>query len=146
MGVLEQGVAACSVMLIGKKGTKAKRVVSDLRFFNNKLRKQNWPFPLVRDTIQKLGMSGCSIVSTIDLKDAFHSLHLDEQSQQFTGIVSYFGGRSYIYKRLPMGASISPCEFQAFVERMLDTIPAARNFVIAHMDDLIIFIKVSLNT
>ena len=143
MGVLQQGVTSCSspVMLVGKKGTKDKRVVSDLRYLNGRIRKQNWPFPLVRDTIQKLGMSGCTVVSTIDLKEAFHSLHLDEESQQFTGIVSYYGGKSFFYKRLPMGASISPCEFQSFVEKMLDSIPGCREFCIAHMDDLIVFSK-----
>jgi len=100
MGVLERGVASCSspVMLVAKKGTKTKRVVADLRVLNTKIRRQNWPFPLVRDTIQKLGMSDCTVVSTIDLKEAFHSLHLDKESQQFTGIVSYCGGRSFITK------------------------------------------------
>lgn len=143
MGILQQGVTSCSspVMLVGKKGTNDKRVVSDLRFLNGRMRKQNWPFPLVRDTIQKLGMSGCTVVSVIDLKEAFHSLHLDEASQQFTGIVSYYGGKSFFYKRLPMGASISPSEFQSFVEKVLDSIPGCREFCIAHMDDLIVYSK-----
>jgi hypothetical protein len=141
MGVLEQGVASCSspVMLIKKKGTTAKRCVSDFRFLNQRIRRQNWPFPLVRDTIQKLGMSGCKIVSTIDLKEAFHSLHLDEKSQQYTGIVSYYGGKSYYYKRLPMGSSISPSEWQYYIEKLLDDIPDCRSFCVAHMDDLICF-------
>lgn len=116
-----------------------KRVVSDLRCLNSKIRRQNWPFPLVRDTIQKLGMSGCSVISTLDLKDAFYCLHLDEESQQYAGITSYYGGKSYFYKRLPMGSSVSPSQFQMVLEKVLDTIPDARNFVIAHMDDLIIF-------
>jgi hypothetical protein len=141
MGVLEQGVASCSspVMMIKKKGTTAKRCVSDFRFLNQRIRRQNWPFPLVRDTIQKLGMSGCKVVSTIDLKEAFHSLHLDEKSQQFTGIVSYYGGKSYYYKRLPMGSSISPSEWQYYIEKLLDDIPDCRSFCVAHMDDLICF-------
>ena len=141
MGVLEQGLAKCSspVMLVAKKGTDAKRVVSDLRHLNSKIRRQNWPFPLVRDTIQKLGMSGCSVISTLDLKDAFYCLHLDEESQQYAGITSYYGGHSYYYKRLPMGSLVSPSEFQMVLERVLDTIPGARDFVIAHMDDLIVF-------
>ena len=143
MGVLEQGVASCSspVMLINKKGTDSKRCVSDLRFLNQRIRRQNWPFPLVCDTIQKLGMSGCSVVSTLDLKEAFHSLHLDKRSQQFTGIVSYYGGKSYFYKRLPMGSSVSPSEWQFYIKKLLDDIPDCRNFCIAHMDDLIIFSK-----
>jgi hypothetical protein len=143
MGVLQEGLASCTspVMLVAKKNTTTKRVVSDLRYLNTRIRRQNWPFPLVRDTIQKLGMSGCSVISTVDLKEAFHSLHLDERSRQFTGICSYYGGKSYVYKRLPMGASISPSEFQSFVEKVIDDIPGARDYCIAHMDDLIIFSK-----
>ena len=38
-----------------------------------------------------------------------------------------------------MGASISPSEFQSFVEKMLDDVPGSRDFCIAHMDDIIVF-------
>ena len=141
MGVLKQGVASSSspVMLINKKGSNTKRVVSDLRYLNTKLRKQHWPFPLVKDTIQKIGMSSCTVVSTIDLKDAFHSLKLHRDTQRHAGITSFYGGKSYYYTRLPKGASLSPSEFQMFIERVLDTLPGSRDFCIAHMDDLIIF-------
>ena len=140
MGILEQGVTSSSspVMLVRKKDGKC-RIVSDLRFLNSKIRKQNWPFPLIKDSIQKLGMSQCTVLSTIDLKDAFHSLRLSRNSQKHAGICSYFGGRSYFYKRLPQGASLSPCQFQSFLETVLDEIPDGRDHIIAHMDDIIIF-------
>lgn len=142
MGVLRQGIASsCSpVMLVKKKGG-AKRVVADLRFLNSRIRKRHWPFPLVRDTVQQLGASNCSVMSTIDLKDAFHSLKLHRDSQRHVGITSYNGGKSYYYLRLPMGASLSPSEFQQYIQSVLDTVPGANRFVIAHMDDLIIFSK-----
>lgn len=144
MGVLKQGVASSSspVMLLNKKGPgNRKRLVSDLRFLNTKIRKQNWPFPLVVDSVQKIGMSGCSVISTVDLKDAFHSLRLHPDSQCHTGIMSYFGGKSYYYTRLPQGASVSPSTFQMYIEQVLDSIPGSRNYCIAHMDDLIVFSK-----
>ena len=142
MGVLKQGIASsCSpVMLVKKKGG-AKRVVADLRHLNTRIRKRTWPFPLVKDTVQQLGASGCTVMSTIDLKDAFHSLKLHKDSQRHVGITSYNGGKSYYYLRLPMGASMSPCEFQQYIQSVLDTVPEGNQFVIAHMDDLIVFSK-----
>lgn len=144
MNVLRQGVTSSSspVMLIDKKGQPgSKRLVTDFRYLNQRIRKQNWPFPLVKDSIQKIGHSDCTIISTIDLKEAYHSLKLEKNSQRFCGITSYSGGRSYFYTRLPQGASISPSEFQMFIEKVLDDIPNSRENMIAHMDDTIIFSK-----
>ncbi len=51
-----------------------KRVVSDMRFLNSRIKHLNIPFGLVRDAIQTIGESQSTVLSTIDLKDAFHSL------------------------------------------------------------------------
>jgi len=109
MGILEQGVASSSspIMLLKKKSGQT-RLVADLRHLNSKIRKVCWPFPLIRDTFQKLGFSQCNVISTVDLKDAFHSLKLSVNSQKHAGISSYYGGRTFVYKKLPQGASLSP--------------------------------------
>ena len=46
MGVLEQGMTDLSspVMLVNKKGTREKRVVTDFRYLNQRIRKYNHPF------------------------------------------------------------------------------------------------------
>ena len=78
-GVLQQGLANNSspLMLIEKPHERgAKRLVADLRHLNKRIVKANYPFPLIQDTIQKLGASECTVFSVIDLKDAFHSLKL----------------------------------------------------------------------
>ena len=144
MGVLRQGLANNSspLMLIDKPNQKgAKRLVADLRYLNKRIIKTNYPFPLVRDTIQKLGASECTVISVLDLKDAFHSLKLAPHCQRLCGVSSYFGGRSFYYVRLPMGASISPAVFQNFINKVMDEIPDSRDFLIAHMDDLLIYSK-----
>ncbi len=68
----------------------------------------NPSIPLVCDTIQMLGASECEVLSVIDLKDTYHTLHLDEQSQKYYGITPYFGSAMYMYQRLGMGLSVSP--------------------------------------
>ena len=78
MGILKEGFLAYSspVMLISRKLTKDKRVVTDFRHLNVRIAKNNLAYPLVRDTFSVLGNSRCEVLSVLDLKDAFHSLRL----------------------------------------------------------------------
>ena len=52
MGVLKEGFSAYSspIMLISRKLTKDKRVVTDFRHLNVRIAKNNLAYPLVRDT------------------------------------------------------------------------------------------------
>ena len=54
-------------------------------------------FPLVRECIQAIGASQCEVMSVIDLRDAYHTLHLAPSSQQYTGITPYYGADTYQY-------------------------------------------------
>ena len=82
MGILKEGFSAYSspVMLISGKHTKDKWVVTDFRHLNVRIAKNNLAYPLVRDTFSVLGNSKCELLSALDLKDAFHSLRLSENS------------------------------------------------------------------
>ena len=51
-------------------------------------------------------------MSVLDLKDAFHSLRLTENSKKHCGILPYFGSASYLYQRMPMGLNISSVVWQ----------------------------------
>ena len=110
MGILKEGFSAYSspVMLIGRKLTKDKRVVTDFRYLNVRIAKNNLAYPLVRDTFSVLGNSKCEVLSVLDLKDAFHSLRLSENSKRYCGILPYFGSSYYLYKKMPIGLNISP--------------------------------------
>ena len=94
-------------MLISRKLTRDKRVVTDFRHRNVRIAKNNLAYPLVRDTFSILGNSKCEVLSVPDLKDAFHSLRLSENSKKYCGILPYFGSSSYLYHRMPMGLNIS---------------------------------------
>ena len=90
-------------MLISRKLTKDKRIVTVCRHLNVRIVKNNLAYPLVRDTFSMLGNSKCEVLSVSDLKDAFHSLRLSENSKRYCGILPYFGSASYLYQRMPMG-------------------------------------------
>ena len=117
MGILKEGFSAYSspVMLISRKLTKDKKVVTDFRLLNVKIMKNNLANPLVRDMFSVLGNSKCKVLSVLDLKDAFHSLRLSENSKRYCGILPYFGSSSYLYQRMPMGLNISPSIWQSYI-------------------------------
>ena len=89
MGILKEGFSAYSspVMLISRKLTKDKRVVTDFRHLNVRIAKNNLAYPLVRETFSVLGNSKCENLLVLDLKDAFHSLRLSENSKKYCGIL-----------------------------------------------------------
>ena len=77
-------------MLISQKVTQDKRVVTDVRHLNVRIVKNNLAYPLVRDTFAVLGTSKCEVLSVLDLKDAFHSLQLSEDSKKVLWNITIF--------------------------------------------------------
>ena len=59
LGILKEGLSAYSslVMLISRKLTKDKRVVTDFRHLNMHIAKNNSAYPLLKDTFTMLGSS-----------------------------------------------------------------------------------------
>ena len=88
LGILKEGFSAYSspVMLICRKLTKDKRVVTDFRHLNVRIAKNNLAYPLLKYIFSVLGSSKCEVLSVLDLKDAFHSLRLSEEILQDTSL------------------------------------------------------------
>ena len=63
LGILKQGFSSYSslVMLITRKLTKDKRVVTDFRYLNIRIAKNNLAYPLLKDTFSVLGSSKCEV-------------------------------------------------------------------------------------
>ena len=74
LGILEEGFLAYSspLMLISRKMTSDKRIVTNFRHLNIRIAKNNLSYQLLRDTFVLLGSSKCEVMSVLDLKDAFH--------------------------------------------------------------------------
>ena len=138
--ILKEGFSAYSspVMLISRKLTKDKRVVTDFRHLNVRIAKNNLAYPLVRDTSSVLGSSRCEVLSVLDLKDTFHSFQLSENSKKYCGILPYFDSASYLYQRMPMGLNISPSIWKFYTNMILDCLQS-RKYCKAIMDDLLLF-------
>ena len=140
MDILKEGFSPYSgpVMLISRKLTKDKRVVTGFRHLNVRIAKNNLAYPLIRDTFSVLGSSKCEVLSVLGLKDAFYSLRLSENSKRYCGILPYFNSASYLYQRMPMGLNISPSIWQSYINPILDCFQN-RKYCKAIMDDLLLF-------
>ena len=115
LGTLKEGFSAYSspVMLISRKMTQDKRVVTDFRHLNMRIAKNNLAYPLLKDTITLLGSSKCEVLSVLNLKDSFHSL-------RYCAMLPYFGSVSYLYQRMPMGLNIFPAVWQSYINAILN--------------------------
>ena len=140
LGIWKEGFSVYSspVMLISRKLTSDKRVVTDVCHLNTRIAKNNLAYPLLRDTFSLLGSSKCEVMSVLDLKDAFYSLPLSEKSQKYCGILPYFGSASYLYQRMPMGLNVSPPIWQMYINTILNSLQS-RKYCETIMDDLLLF-------
>ena len=125
-------------MLISRKLTKDKRVVTDFRHLNVRIAKTKFVYPLLKDTFSVLGSPKCEVLSVLDLKDAFHSLQLSEHSKKYCAILPYFGSASHLYQRMPMRLNISPSIWQSYINAILDFLQS-KKYCEAIMGDLLLF-------
>ena len=127
-------------MLISRKVTQDKRVVTDFRHSNIRIAKNNLAYPLLKDTFLVLSSSRFEILSVLDLKDVFNSLRISENSKRYYGILPYFGGTSYLYQRMPMGLNISPSIWQSYINAILESLQS-RKYCKAIRDDFLLFMS-----
>ena len=112
--------------------------MTDFRHLNVRIAKNNLAYPLLKDTFSVLGSSKCELLSVLDLKDAFHSLRLSENSKKYCRILPYFGSTSHLYQKMPMGLNISPSIWQSYINTILDCLQSKKYFE-AIMHDLLLF-------
>ena len=67
LGILKEGFSPYSswVMLIKRKLTKDRRVVTDFRHLNVRIAKNNLASPLLKDTFSVLGIPKCKVLSVL---------------------------------------------------------------------------------
>ena len=141
LGIIRKGLTSYSspIVLVKWKNQNLYQVCSDFHILNEKLVKINHTFPLLRDSIEQLGRKKCHYLSTIDLRDAFHTLRLALSSQKYCSITPYYGSPTYHYLCMGMSMNVSPQIWQQFVDLVFqnDLIKHKQNFDII-MDDMFI--------
>ena len=126
------------VLLVKRKQQNLYRVVTDFRVLNERLVRVNHVFPIVRDCLEAIGASKCEVMSILDLRDAYHTLPLAEESQKYCRITPYYGCPTYVYLHMGMEMSCSPALWQQFVHIIWEELPNKEIYKII-MDDILIF-------
>jgi len=122
-----------SPVVLVKKKNGAYRLCVDYRRLNQKIIKDHYPLPLIDDQLNRL--QGARIFTTLDLKNGFFHVDVDEDSRKFTAFIIPDG--QYEFLKMPFGLCNSPAVFQRFINA------AFRDFicdgtVLTYMDDLIV--------
>ncbi|GFW80229.1 retrovirus-related Pol polyprotein from transposon 412 [Trichonephila clavipes] len=101
---------ASQVVVVKKKDGKS-RVCIDYRRLNRKLIKDNYPLPLIDDILDCL--QNAKIFTTLDLKNRFFHVAVNERSRKFTSFVTHNG--QYKFRRMPFGLSTCPSTFMWYI-------------------------------
>ena len=115
------------------KGDGGKCLVIDCRALNKVTRKFTWPMPKVEDIFSKLNVA--TYFTMLDLHAGYHHIPLDKPSIPKMAFTSPFG--KYEYIKVPFGLAQAPAYFQELMTGILKDF----SFMIAYLDDTIIFSK-----
>lgn len=124
------------LLLVPKKSTdstKKWRLVVDFRELNKRIMGDKFPLPRIDEILDELGRA--KYFSTLDLKNSFHQIELDEESRPLTAFSSK--ANHYHFKRLPFGLKISANSFQRMLSIALSGLSPDCSFL--YVDDIIVF-------
>ena len=79
-------------------------------------------------------LHGAKIFTTLDLRSGYYHINLDEESKAKTAFMTPFG--EYEFNSIPFGLAQAPAYFQQLISMVLQD---CRDFVMAYLDDIIIF-------
>lgn len=134
LGVIEESMSAWSspVTIVSKPGGKS-RLCLDARRVNSVTVKDSYPMPIIGSILSRL--KDTYYISSIDLKDAFWQVELEESSRDKTAF-TIPGRPLYQFTRMPFGL----CNSAQSMNRLMDmVIPSAlREYIFVYIDDLLV--------
>lgn len=122
-----------SPVVIVKKRDGTIRLCIDYRKLNRKIIKDRYPLPVIEEQIDRL--QGSTFFSTLDLKDGFFHVPVEEKSRKFTAFIVPDG--QYEFLKTPFGLCNSPAVFQRFINAIFRDL-STKGIVLTYLDDLII--------
>ena len=105
----------------------------DYHSLNKVTVKNRYPLPLIMETLDRL--VGAVRYTKIDLKDAYHRLHIKSSDQWKTVFQTRY--RHYEYQVLPFGLANVPATFQAYINEALSGLLDV--FCVVYLDDILIY-------
>ncbi|XP_037806852.1 uncharacterized protein LOC119600595 isoform X1 [Lucilia sericata] len=133
-GIIEPSESEfCSPIVLTKKKDSTPRLCIDFRRINKVIVKDRYPLPLIEDQLDRL--QNAYIFSTIDLRNGFFHVPVNEESRKYTSFVTHNG--QYQFKKVPFGLSNSPGVFQRHVNAIFRDL-TREGIALPYIDDIII--------
>lgn len=133
-GIIQPSLSEyASPIVLTKKKDNSVRLCVDYRLLNKKIVKDRYPLPIIEDQLDLL--QNAKFFSTLDLKNGFFHVSIEEQSRKYTAFIIPDG--HYEFLRVPFGLCNSPAVFQRFINIVFRDLIRAK-IMLTYMDDLII--------
>ena len=124
--------AGAPILFVPKKdGTL--RLCVDYRGLNAITVKNRYPLPLVGEIMDRL--SGATIYTQLDLRDAYHRLRIRKGDEWKTAFRTRYG--HFEYQVMPFGLANAPATFQSYINRALSDL--LDTCCIVYLDDILIY-------
>lgn len=115
------------------RGTDQLRLVIDYRTLNSRIVLDEYPLPLTREIIDRLGKA--KVFTKFDVRAGFNNIRVAPGHEWKLAFKTMFG--LYEYTVMPMGLATAPSIFQRFMNMVLA--PYLGLFCFAYLDDIIVF-------
>ncbi len=135
-GVIEESTSPwASPVVLVKKRDQDLRFCVDYRRLNAVTRKDVFPLPHIDDLLDQLG--GKSIFSTLDARQGYWQILVQESSREKTAFVTRDG--LYEFRAMPFGLCNAPATFQRVMQSALAGLGGEDPFCSVYIDDVIVY-------
>lgn len=120
-------------VLFVRKPNGSLRFCIDYRKLNEITRKDQYPLPLIDETLARI--SRAKVFTKLDIRQAFHRIRIHPDSEELTTFRTRYG--SYCCKVLPFGLTNGPATYQRYMNDVL--FDYLDDFCTAYLDDILIY-------
>ena len=133
--IIEPSTAAwLSPIVLVRKPDNSQRMCLDYRKVNDHLQVDIHPLPRLEELVESA--SGNQFYTSLDMKEAYYQLELDEESRDVTTFSD--GVSLYRFKRLPFGLSCSPAIFSRVIGNVLAPL-MKKGWIKNYLDDIVVW-------
>ncbi len=115
-------------------------MVEDFKYLNSHIPDVKFSYPEVKHILNKIGRSSANVFSVVDLKAAFHSINLSEESKCYSTCCASPGSPTYVFNHLSIGLKLSPALWNSLMGDILSELPDdVRDCIECIMDNIIVY-------
>ena len=120
-------------ILFDRKSDGSFRLCVDYRGLNNLTIKNQYPLPLIGESLDRLGRA--KRFTQLDLTSAYHRMRIREGDEWKTAFRTRYG--HFEYQVMPFGLTNAPASFQGYINKIFAE--KLNIFVIVYLDDILIY-------